>query len=229
MSGPFAGRSPIYVGAWAGRPSASTVPAGSTLTITEALAPGGQVVHQWYSTGTHWKPLHPILAASKFGITDGVAQTAIQFIGGVGPFLAGALELSNGTFKYSVGRNNTTEALGSSTELRVGPQVPVAGSAVGTVVSSATISGLLSGTNISAGFDTAMRWSAASTILKPGTANASSSYSGALASGAALDASAANANFDTSQALYVTINTTMPGVATIPRTGQMEYWLFPGA
>ena len=217
----YFGRTFAYQGAWSGRPTASAVP-GAVIAIT-GLPAAGKYTY-WYSDGTRWVAMGPQMVGQKTGITSGAVQTGDQIIGQLGPFPAGLFDVGT-EFKvrFSLGRNDTANAYGSATNIRMGTAGTVADASIASVnLASIFVAG--SG-NLSFGIENESRVATATSIQKLGTANATSSFAGVNGSGAALN-TAATVSSTTANALYVSISTTMAAATTTtPQTGYMDLWV----
>lgn len=217
---------PVYVGSWANKPAANAVATGAFILINAALAAGGQAQSIWYSNGTNWKPLFPVVAGRKVGITSGAIQTADQVIGQIGPFPAGLFVDQTFRILTTLGRNNTTDAYGSSTtRWRLGTAGTTADSTLGLGNLSATFpaaSGALS-----AGLESWLRADSDTTILRLGTG------SWAIASWTSNSAVAMHASNTVGSlaagAMYLSVTTTMAAATTTtPQTGLIELAIMPG-
>jgi len=75
MSGPFAGRSPIYAGAWAGRPNPAALPDGAGMFVTDVGVNGGS---DWRVASGVWRLANPTIIRWLEAPVTGLAQLAEQ-------------------------------------------------------------------------------------------------------------------------------------------------------
>lgn len=214
-----------FVGDWASRPAASSLTAGSMILVTTPIAAGGQTISWWYSDGTNYKPLHPVIIARKTGITSGAVQVADQVIGQLGTIPAGVLSDNIFVCRFAIGRNNNTDAFGASTNLRIG----TAGTVADAAVAAANLSALMpaAGGGLSMGEETWAKMTSATTSIRLGTSSLASSFNHATTSSTPLQQAVAIPDV-TSNALFFSITTTMTAATTTtPQTGYMELVVMP--
>jgi hypothetical protein len=182
------------------------------------------------SDGTNWRPVAPSAIARKTdtNITQGgsatIGQTADQMIGRLGPIPAGLL-FSGAVFllRYTLGRDVTTDAYGTATNLRLG----TAGTIADTSISSLNLSSTLpAGSGLSLGIETWQLMATATSTSKLGTANAGASFAN-IASGAAINATVTGVADVSANAVFINVSTTMAGTTSRPQTGFMELVLMP--
>lgn len=217
---------PSYSGTWAGKPAASSLPAGSSILITSAIATGGQSVSSWYSDGTNYKPFAPVLAARKSATTTGAIQTADQVIGQLGALPAGLLSGATFFVKYTLGRTTNADAFGN-VSFRIG----TAGTTADTSLGSVSAAGLLAaaGGNFSTAYETWCRMTSATAVSKIGRASTGFSWGDNAAATGVVGASTAISNVDSS-ALFISITTTMgAATTTAPTTGYLELVIWPSS
>lgn len=183
----------------------------------------GQVIGLLNVDGTTLKI--PRLIAEKTAVTDGAVQLADQVIGSLS-IPAGSLNVGD-VFRVltTIGRDNGTDAYGSTTTLRMGTAGTTSDSSCGSTNFSGTFTG--GGTALSMGFEKWFRVVSIGTnsvIESLGTANGGSSWNIATSSANAVATQLTLTSYNlTTQAGYFTVATTMgAATATKPRTGYMR-------
>ena len=205
---------------WANRPAASAN-SGLVIYVSDYGITGALL----RSDGTYWKPLAPTTLARKTGLTTGLQQTGDQVTGQVGPIAAGVL-YPGAVFSIHVamGRDNNTDAYGSSQQFRAG----TAGTIADTVFTGSNFSSVFpagSG-SLGVGIDNWSMMLSATSCARCGTPSASQSWQ-AGGSGAAVSTAVAIPDV-TANALYFSLSTTMAAqTATKPQTGYMDLILYP--